>query len=694
MALLLLFPQLAVAKEEKGFCVQIATSTSPESLREVARKVDCSVAPELRIERIGKYFVLRAGFWKSRKEGEKVYRKLKERFPGSVLRSCLWNEERIIDSICKVEEDKRESEKLLPQVSFTYQEVKNYDVSLSLKELGYPNDLVLRGSSVKYTFYLPVLPQFKEGFFEVKMKISPSIPLEGRITVLINEVPYKTYYVSQLGYLPQIDVPVIPDRKSMFSKITLLFNFFPKENVCEALNVKDAYVVIYNDSQFKVKLKEGYKPQDVLSYLLTYTGALNLQGKSLYGLSQASYFVASLYKKFSLFNLNLSAPRGRRVVLTDGKTQLKEGELLLNPRDAEAARFAWPLRTSAYSAQVYSSLLKPGKFIPLKAFGFTTQTVEGIGNVVVSFKLPFYAFRGKPKKLMLLLRYAAQSVSSKSGDRLWVSLMVNNQLVWSRELYGSTTVQENLIEVPGYTLKFGQNRFSVVFSYYPGMGTCTGSVPSLRFTLYDSSAVSAVRVSKEYSSIRELLQSLSGRVGLVVDDGLSPHFVKELFKLLGYYNPHADKLIPHPKEADFFIVVKPFNKLTEKELPVHYDGKIKVVNPLTRQVVMEVDGSYDFLLFQLGRYRGAPALFVSPSSPSAQRIVDAIEWSDMERFLGNAVFLFKDSIYSFEIGKKFRVEYSKSSLIEYYLKKYRIVIFVLLFFVITLFIVYLWRRLT
>ncbi|GEM_PF-2564925 len=697
--LLLLQSGLARTKEEKGFCVQIATSTSVESLKEIAQQINCSVAPELRIEKVGKYFVLRAGFWKSRKEGEKFYKKLKEQFPGSVFRYCLWNKERIVDSICKVErESKKERSKvsmeILPNANFTYQTFKDYDASLSLKELGYPNNLVLRGNFLKYTFYLPVLPQFKEGSFEVNMKISPSIPLEGRITVLINEIPYKTYYVSQLGYLSKVAIPVVPDRKTMFSKITLLFNFFPKENVCEVLNVKDAYVVIYNDSQFKIKLKEDYKPQDVLSYLLSYTRSLNLQGRSLYGLSQASYFIASLYKKFSLFNLNLSAPNGRKVVLTDGMSQIKEKELLLNPKDADAAKFLWPLRTSAYSAQIYSNPVKTGKFIPIKAFGFNTQTVEGIGNVVVFFNVPFYAFKGKPKKLMLLLRYAAQSVSSKSGDKLWVSLMVNNQLVWSRELYGSTAVQENLIEVPGYTLKFGKNKFSVVFSYYPGMDTCTGSVPSLRFTLYDSSAVSAVGVSKEYTSIREFLQSLSGRVGLVVDSGLSPHFVKGLFKLLGYYNPHADRLIPQPEEADFFIVVKPFNKITEKELPIHYDEKIKIVNPLTKQVVMKVNGSYNFLLFQLGKYRGAPALFVSPSNSSAQQVIDAIEWSDLERFLGNAVFLFKDSIYSFEIGKKFRVEYSRSSLIEYYLKKYRVIIFVFLFFFITLFIVYLWRRLT
>jgi len=568
------------------------------------------------------------------------------------------------------------------------------DVSLSLKELGYSNDLVLKGSSAGYTFYLPVLPQFEEGLFEVKMKISPSISPEGRITVLINEVPYKTYSVSQLGRLARITVPVIKDRKSTFSKITLLFNFFPRENVCEALNVKDAYVVIHNDSRFKVKLKEGYRPREVLFYLLTYTGALNLQGKSLYGLSKASYYIAALYRNFSLFNLNLSAPKGRRVILTEGKTRLKETALYLNPEDVEAVRFIWPLKTSSYSARVYSSSLKPGKFIPLRAFGFTTRTVEGVGDVAISFKVPFYAFRGKPKKLMLLLRYSVQSVNSESGDRLWVSLTVNNQLVWSRELYGTTTVQENLIEVPGYALRFGKNSFSTIFSYYPGEETCNGSVPSLKFTLYDSSAVSAVRIDKEYSSIRELLQSLSGRVGLVIDDGLSPHFVKELFKLLGYYNPSADRLISRPEKADFFVVVKPFNRLTEKELPVRYDRKIKVINPLTKQVVVEVNGSYDFLLFQLGRYRGAPALFVSPSSPSAQRIIDTIEWSDLERFLGNAVFLFKDSMYSFEIGKKFRVEYSERSLIEYYLKKYRIVIFVLLFFVITLFTVYLWRRLT
>jgi len=690
VSLLLSCSTLLHAQERRGYCVQIATFPDLESGKRFLEGLECSDALPLRLEQIGDKFAVRAGFWSSREEALRSLKSLKKRFGEAILLRCLLKEDRIREVKCSRPEVTQVEERKEPEAKGK----EEFDSSLSLFDLGYPNDMVLYGSSLSHTFYLPVLPEFKEGVFRLRFSISPLAPSRGYFTVTVNGIPYQTYEIGEVGYNPEIEVPVLADRWSSFSRIGIDFNFLPEGSICESISVPDTYVIFRNSSLFQVKRKEGFRPGSVYEYLLTYRPLFSVKGGTAVDAARFSYFLASLYRRFSVYDLSFGeSPDARRVYLTSGDTRLEEGLLHLNPKDLSARNFVWPLKTDRFSARTSPGRLEPGEPIALREFGFQTRTVRGVGDVSVSFTLPLHLLKGKPRKLFLILRYSAQKVGIDSGDRLWISLFANDNLIWSRELLDVSPVQENVVEVPDYALNYGDNTFRIVFSYYPGPGTCDGAIPNLSFTLYDTTSFTYAGVERDFPSIADFLSTLSGRVGVEVK-GVSKEFVLDLFKNLGYYSPSADSL-GRVENPDFFVVVKPFSELNGGDYPVRFDSKfIRIYNPLTGETALEVKGDYSFLLFQIGSYRGVPALFVSPSKREAEALIREVDWSSLGRLTGNAGFVVKDSIYAFQIGKKFRVKYGTETTIEYYLKRYKFVIIAILIVIITAFTVYLWRRLT
>jgi len=678
----------AVASPERGYCLQVATFADLDSGRRFLEGLSCSGLPSVRLERIGGKYAVRVGFWSSKERALSSLEKLKGRFRGAVLRRCLLKEERIEEVKCLPSKVVKTSNPNNPKGP----KAQDFDLSLTLRELGYPNDMVLSGSSLSHTFYLPLLPGFKGGLFRLKMAVSSTAPPRGYFTVSVNGVPYETFKLSEVGYNPEITVPVLRDRWSSFSRITVDFNFLPEGNICESISVPSTYVIFRNSSSFSVKLDGSFTPKEVYHYLLTYRPSFSVSGGSGVDLAELAYFLASLYKRFSLYDLSFDGG-GRRIVVSSGPTRLKEGVLYLNPKDLSAERFIWPLRSERFSVESSGRELLPGQPVPLRRFGFRTRTVRGVGDSSITFNLPLHLLGGKPRRLFLILRYGVQKISLESGDRLWISLYTNGNLIWSRELPGVSSLQENVIEVPDYALSYGDNSFSVVFSYYPGPGACNGAIPNPTFTLYDTTSFSYAGVEKSFPSVADFLASLTGQVGVVVK-GVSRDFVLNLFKDMGYYSPGATSL-GSVESPEFFVVVEPFSQLKEGEYPVRYDGKyVRIYNPLTGRTALKVKGDYSFVLFQVGTYRGVPALFVLPSGKRGEELLKELDWSSLGRLTGNVAFLMEGSIYSFHVGKKFRVEYGTETKIEYYLKKYKFVIIALLIVVITAFTVYLWRRLT
>ena len=94
-----------VEKEEKApslsrtktyYCVQVASDFKPEGLIKKAEKF--SSLPYVRVEKIGRAYTLRIGFWEDRKEAKKYLKLIKRKERGAFWRTCAYKPERWVYS--------------------------------------------------------------------------------------------------------------------------------------------------------------------------------------------------------------------------------------------------------------------------------------------------------------------------------------------------------------------------------------------------------------------------------------------------------------------------------------------------------------------------------------------------------------------------------------------------------------------
>ncbi|SMP02148.1 hypothetical protein SAMN06265339_0029 [Desulfurobacterium pacificum] len=79
-------------KGQTYYCIQLATGTS---IKDFDKKLkDVSFLPFIRIEKIGKYYSLRAGFWNDYKTAKKFLRDARKIYPEAFIRKCYYLPER------------------------------------------------------------------------------------------------------------------------------------------------------------------------------------------------------------------------------------------------------------------------------------------------------------------------------------------------------------------------------------------------------------------------------------------------------------------------------------------------------------------------------------------------------------------------------------------------------------------------
>jgi len=81
--------------QEKFYCVQVLSSRDLNSAKVVYENL--SNYPYARVEKIGNYYTLRVGLWKSKQEAEEYFSEIKKLYPQSFLRTCYYLEERIVN---------------------------------------------------------------------------------------------------------------------------------------------------------------------------------------------------------------------------------------------------------------------------------------------------------------------------------------------------------------------------------------------------------------------------------------------------------------------------------------------------------------------------------------------------------------------------------------------------------------------
>ncbi len=620
------------------------------------------------MEKFGNVYALRAGFSYNKAKLLKLLKRIRKNFASAELRKCDYLSRRIVYR-CKRE---------------------NF-VRLTLQDIGYPHDVLLKQTVGSYNIFFPILPGFRSGNLFLRLKISENAPIESTVTVLIDNHFFKTYKVSEVGYAPVLKIPLRKAPWGHFCKITLVFNFVGKSSVCQILNESGFYVTIFKDSFAQIKFAGSNST--ILTYLLNYNPQFNITSPSAIYDAQAAYFLAKLYKDFSLYNLKFSLAGKKVEIKPSDAAKLLNGTLIVPPKDLNLLGKELVLETRSFEKRIYQPQIASESNLPLKKFGFSTQTLKGIGEVGFKIPIDFSIYSGKPRKVLLYLRFSVSGGEIRK-DRVWASVYWNKQLIWSKPV-SSPGLKSYVIDVPFYIVSYGKNMMKFSVSYYPSEGMCNGTVLPITVTLFDSSGVSAFGVDRKFLNVRDLVSSFNGSLGVYLDKRISKDFVLKLFKDIGYYNPKVTDISSSDSDAPFYVVVKSFKDLLGYKVPIQgFKGGFKIVNPLTGKTFLSVSGKYSFLIIQNGRFKGRPALFVCPSDKNAERLINELRYFDFDRFVGNANVITEHGIYTLQVGKKFRVIYNTKSWIRLLFERFKFLILMVILFIVTLAAVVTAKRLT
>lgn len=649
------------------YCIQVGSSNSLEKVENIYKNLESLSPPYLRIEKIGSYYVVKVGYFEDAERGKEWLNKIRVYYKDAFLRDCAKDESRIIKASYLSENSTSTKDSSAKNESIP---ITSGKVKITLKDLGFRKDILLQGAAPAYTFRIPVLEGLKDAKGVFYIEFSERIAKNSFVSILIDGVP-KRFYKIQSNAI-QVEVPIETKKSQDFVDITLIFSLYEPERICDYINDQYIYAIIRSDSYFELNTEE--KEDTIKAFLLKYKPFLGVEG-SLYDIANFSYFLAKTYRNLSLYTLDLHGDR--RVSIGNYKgAYLKENTLFLDRNLLSAVEFPMLLDTGRIEKVEKSSQSKENK-IPLSAFGYKTSTYNGFGTL--TFTIPFYPPQGKPKKVLLYLKYGHTYI--RDIDTGFLEVRVNDAIVFSEPIKESASVKERVVEIPSSALRFGENTLSILFRYYPGSDVCKGTVPLFSATLYDDSFFEFVGKDKDFASVYDFMVGIDGIIRLSAPKEV-PYSIADFFKVMGYLNTNVVEF--SGKEGDYAIVIEPYDK--NKSFIV-YDAS-------TGQKVLEFKGDYDFLALSLENREGKPTLVISYTSPQALEYLKDITLEDIKKFRTNYVFITKDRIYPLEVGKKFRIEYSYPSQLELYLKKFRFVIIALVVFLISLLFWKFYRRLT
>ncbi|NPA32778.1 MAG: hypothetical protein GXO04_04040 [Aquificae bacterium] len=656
--------------QEEGYCFQFLSSKKLEVARSAFERLKDYNLPLLRVEKIGDYYVVRAGFFRSREEARKLRRTLRELGLSALFVRCIYDEKRIITSLKKTER------KSIPVTK------KPWSVRLTLEELGFTDDVLLEGARVRYTFYFPVLPELKEGRAVFLLRVPKQLPKDSRLVLLVDGVAKESIPLHKTGGSLSVELPFKPKEGRHFVELALDFHLYEPEDICDALN-SSLWAVILRESAIYVELKDEL-PDTIRDFLLDYKPRFEVEGEKK-ELARFSYYLASLYRRYNLYNLRFG--EGKKVRIVRGEARLVGDELEL-PAEFLLKKEDFYLLTQSARAS-FLEITKERGAVSFANLGFRTQTHRGWGKAVYS--IPF--FFGPQRKGEVLLRF---SWGAPEGGGAWISVLLNNALIWYEELSGFGR-SERLLELPADELRKGLNTLTVVFAYVPEEGFCRGTIPDAYFTLWDDSVLITKGKGEYPKRVRDYLSSLEGSVALYIGEGVPEELVTEFFKNLGYLNPRVEvwRSSDSPTESpqtDWLVILDRFEELHYGSFPLLYDEGVRVYDPYTGRTLWSVKANYDFIVLQVGDVGGRRALFVGVAGHPKKETLKFLRFDFLSGMEGNAVIVHEEGVFNFTLPERQRVEIQKKNPLLELISRYRYVLLFLTIGLITFLILLLWRR--
>ncbi|GAB6065673.1 hypothetical protein JCM9492_07650 [Aquifex pyrophilus] len=676
MYLILILLLFTFAYSVDKYCIQLSTLGNLEEAKREFEKV--KDFPLARVEKIGRFYVLRVGLYEDKKKALHALREVRRIFPTAFVRKCKFNKERIV----LIRENKKEERGTA---------VKEEEVIVrSFKDIGFlTDDVILRGVYPSYYFYIPVYDGYKGGNVELYLRLSPELSENSYVEITLNGKPIRRFSPSTLPYPVNLKLPEKTDRD--FIEIGVKGYLRHAKTICEDIYENRVYLIVEDESKLYVKYEDRGELYNAFHNYNPVYSIKASQNKDFYSLA----FYLSKYVNLSpkiIFNgkegfILVYDQKAKGIIRDENKlyvsdefiNSLKEGYFpLLNVGKKVKLRMV-----KSYTKKEERELLT------LKDMGYETFTASGIGYVPLTFTFNYTYVKGIPKKPRLRLHIAHTPVEKNAS----VNVYVNGRMINSFEVRGAG---EKSYDIPLYGTIFGDNTVSIILNDFISSDECYGNVPRDELTLFADSYIYWEGISREVSNVSDFIKLLSGRVLFVTDNDLYDPFLVKFLSELGKRNKNVErvdvtkKVVEPIKDYDFIVF---FGK-ARAELPVSTEkGEFRIYDPLTGNLIFSSSYENDFILIQTGSYKNIPLLNIVCNG-SCNRVLGRFSFESLYKLFANVGILTAEYELAFSIGDKLKVSYELEKGIAYYWNKYKLIVLILIGLISLIFLRYVYTKLT
>ncbi|MEN3033433.1 MAG: cellulose biosynthesis cyclic di-GMP-binding regulatory protein BcsB [Aquificaceae bacterium] len=555
-------------------------------------------------------------------------------------------------------------------------------VEYTFKELNFLSDeLVLRGLSPRYDFFVPIYSHLVEARALIYISAPDYLLPNSTIIVLLNDVPYKSFSAKAFG--GWIEVPILPNDKRQFAKITIQANLRLSNNICEDAFSDNAYIKVSQNSLMRFVYKI---PNRVENFIRDYNINLCLEEKELL---PAVYYISLVNKLPQRVSWGLKEGC-RNIKLDEGPVRVENGVLYFNKESLKT--FSENLSGLLFSESIDIGKVQeqkrqlPQKIMTLREMGIRNTTIRGMSNLNFSIPFDLSRFGGMPDTLHIHLRIEHTPIHQK--DKAELRIYLNDFMIKAIMLEGFGGKSFD-VKLPVRYLQYGSNNLSFNLVNFTSSDNCFGAIAQSAFTVFEDSYFYWNDVEKRPLSISDFLKSLNGKVAIIVKDEYLLDFLVKLIAETAKFNKNITKidLVQDERKLEGYDFVIRLDR-GEKDPK---NAVFTVINPMTNQEVYSAKYEEPFVYLILrGRL---PTLQISYLGEVDSSTLN-YNAEDFLNFYGDLAVLSENYISSFEISQKLKLTREHERSLSYYWNRFKIVPITILAAISLAFLIYVYKKLT
>ncbi len=566
--------------------------------------------------------------------------------------------------------------------------VKNESV-MSIKDLGYANDVYLTGAMTEFNMYLPNFSGLSKTRAEFLLRFSGVLDSRSTFTILVDDIPLFTKTIGQTGYEPVVSFKT-GHSTAEHIKITIRGHLLITGDICFDMPTRNLWMVISNKSKIYITAK--YVDTHIANFFKTYDKDINIvpgKEEDRLNILPLIYNVNRLndWKEINI-RINEKPVKGMKNIITGDFSkdlELKKGNLYVSHNGLSL------LKKDIVGSFIASSINKlnanPDKGrkkneISLADMGVKGFTATGLGDVSFNVPVKFSAFSGIPSNLYLKLILNHTPVPE--SERAYLKVFLNGILIHALQLGDGGNIKSYNIKIPEDQLRGYNNNLNIVTSYTIGKGECKGSMQNLTLSVLDSSYFYFDGVERQgITPVVDVMGSMSGKVLILVDKNDMVNPAAYLMDILGKFNraiTDIDVLAWEniiPENYDFVILALNPESTKGLDVPLKIDqGKFTIINPLSHEEMFSSDYGNGFGVLQTFNKGKAKILLLSyyRDKTALEYMKDFNEDTLNRMFMLGNVVIFNQDMASFDVGEKYRVIYEEIRSTGYYWDKYKLLI--------------------